>query len=79
MVGIVEVAYRLQMELGLALSQSAQGKLRRAQWTVTHRVIVFWCGQRVFSDPGHDWVPWMSRQWQHLITPEIACELQQAA
>lgn len=78
-VGIVVVAYRLQMELGLALSQSAEGKLRRAQWTVTDRVSLFWCGQRLFSDPGYDWAPWLERQWQHLITPNMAYELQQAA
>jgi len=77
--GIVVVAYHLQMELGLALSQSAEGKLRRAQWTVTDRVSLFWCGQRVFSDPGHSWAPWLERQWQHLLTPNMAYQLQQAA
>jgi hypothetical protein len=79
MVGIVVVAYRLQMELGLALTQSPQGKLRRAQWTVTDRVSLFWCGQRVFSDPGYDWAPWLQAQWQRLITSDMTHQLQQAA
>lgn len=78
-IGVVVVAYRLQMELGLVLSESAEGKLRRAQWTVTDRVSLFWCGQRIFGDPGHDWAPWLNYQWQHLVCPDMADELQRAA
>jgi len=33
--------------------QRPRGQQRRAQWTVTDRVRWFWCGQRLFADPGH--------------------------
>jgi len=70
MVGIVSLAYCLQVELGWRLSQSALGQQRRAQWTVTNRVSLFWCGQHLFHDPGYDWIDWLSAQWEHLIVPD---------
>lgn len=69
MVGIVSLAYWLQIGLGWRLSQDALGQKRRVQWTVTNRVSLFWCGQRVFQDPGYDWTEWLSAQWEHLTAP----------
>jgi hypothetical protein len=37
------------------------------QWTVTDRVSWFWCGQRLFHDPGYDWRAWLAAQWKDLI------------
>jgi hypothetical protein len=69
LVGIVCLAYRLQVELGLRFSQDGQGQRRRAQWTVTDRVSYFWCGQHVIHDPGADWSGWLAAQWDQLIAP----------
>jgi hypothetical protein len=49
------------------ISQDAQGKVRRAQWTVTDRVSYFWCGQQFLHDPGADWSEWLAQQWEQLI------------
>ncbi len=70
MVGIVALAYRLQVELGVRFSQDERGKARRAQWTVTDRVSYFWCAQHVFQDPGADWTRWLAEQWEQLIVPD---------
>ena len=43
------------------------GQRRRAQWTVTDRVSWFWCGQRLFDDPGYDWSGWLAQQWESLV------------
>jgi hypothetical protein len=79
MVGIVCLAYRLQIELGVRFSTDAQGQQRRAQWTVTDRVSYFWCGQHVVQDPGADWSTWLSAQWDDLLTPDTALLLAEAA
>ena len=55
LIGVVCLAYTLQMQLGRRLSADPVGQRRRAQWTVTDRVSWFWCGQRLFDDPGYDW------------------------
>ncbi len=74
MVGLVSLAYGLQVELGWRLSQSALGQWRRAQWTVTNRVSLFWCGQQLFQDGGYDWRDWLKAQWAQLIVPAISQE-----
>ncbi len=62
LIGVVCLAYTLQMHLGQRVSADPVGQWRRAQWTVTNRVSWFWCGQswfwcgqRLFDDPGYDW------------------------
>lgn len=79
MVGIVCLAYRLQVELGVRFSQDARGQARRAQWTVTNRVSFFWCAQQLLTDPGADWSAWLAEQWDHLITPNTELALAEAA
>jgi hypothetical protein len=65
-IGVVCLAYTLQMLVGWQVSRSPEAHHRRAQWTVTGRVSWFWCGQRVFTDPGYDWRAWLSQQWVSL-------------
>jgi len=66
LIGIVCLAYNLQMHLGQRLSADPVGRQRRAQWTVTDRVSWFWCGQRLFADPGYNWHAWLAAQWASL-------------
>jgi hypothetical protein len=66
LIGIVCLTYNLQMHLGQRVSVDPRGQQRRAQWTVTDRVSWFWCGQRLFDDPGHDWSGWLAQQWESL-------------
>jgi Transposase DDE domain len=68
LVGVVCLAYSLQMQLGQRLSADPVGQQRRAQWTVTDRVSWFWCGQRLFTDPGSNWQAWLAAQWATLTT-----------
>ena len=70
LIGVVCLAYTLQLQLGHRLSTDAQGRRRRAQWTVTDRVSWFWCGQRLFDDPGYDWSAWLAQQWDRLSEPQ---------
>ena len=79
MVGIVCLAYRLQVELGVRFSRDERGKARRAQWTVTDRVSYFWCAQHLFHDPGADWTGWLAEQWDRLIAPDPDLGLPRAA
>jgi hypothetical protein len=72
LVGLVCLAYNLQVELGWRLSQSTLGRWRRAQWTVTNRVSLFWCGQQLFLDQGYDWRDWLKAQWAQLSVPASA-------
>src|SRR5262249_49461196 len=67
LIGGVCLAYSLEMRLGQRLSADPLGQQRRAQWTVTDRVSWFWCGQRLFHDPGYDWHTWLTAQWSVLI------------
>ena len=69
LIGIVCLAYTVQMHLGQRVSTDPVGQQRRAQWTVTDRVSWFWCGQRLFDDPGYDWIAWLGRQWESLGWP----------
>jgi hypothetical protein len=66
LIGIVCIAYTLQMLVGYQVSHMPDAQHRRAQWTVTGRISWFWCGQRVFADPGYDWRIWLTQQWVRL-------------
>ena len=66
LIGVVCLTYSLQMQLGQRLSVDPLGQQRRRQWTVTDRVSWFWCGQRLFNDPGYDWSTWLAAQWAAL-------------
>ena len=79
LVGLISLAYCLQVELGWRLSQSTLGQQRRAQWTVTNRVSLFWCGQQVFQDGGYDWRDWLAALWAQLSAPEPAAAIELAA
>src|SRR5262249_28046440 len=72
LIGVVCLAYTLQMQLGQRVSADPEAQPRRAQWTVTDRVSWFWCGQRLFADPGYDWRGWLVRQWDLLGWPGAA-------
>lgn len=69
LVGIVCLAYLLQLELGSRFAADGGGQARRAQWTVTDRVSPFWCTQHLLHDPGADWSPWLAQQWDGLARP----------
>jgi Transposase DDE domain len=66
LIGMVCLTYNLQMHLGQRVSTDPVGQQRRVQWTVTDRVSWFWCGQRLFDDPGYDWSGWLAQQWKSL-------------
>jgi hypothetical protein len=66
LIGVVCLAYTVQMHLGQRVSVHPLSQQRRAQWTVTDRVSWFWCGQRLFDDPGYDWSGWLAQQWESL-------------
>ena len=66
LIGVVCLTYALQMHLGQRVSVDSRGQQRRVQWTVTDRVSWFWCGQRLFDDPGYDWSGWLAQQWKSL-------------
>jgi hypothetical protein len=74
LIGVVCLTYNLQMHLGQRVSVDPRGQQRRAQWTVTDRVSWFWCGQRLFDDPGHDWSGWLAQQWESLGQPVAAVQ-----
>jgi hypothetical protein len=71
LIGVVCLAYTVQMSLGQRVSTDPVGQQRRAQWTVTGRVSWFWCGQRLFADPGYDWRSWLAQQWASLGQPAV--------
>src|SRR5919202_47220 len=66
LIGVVCLAYTVQMHLGQRVSRDPRSQQRRAQWTVTDRIRWFWCGQRLFTDPGYDWSSWLAQQWESL-------------
>jgi hypothetical protein len=72
LIGVVCITYSLQMHLGQRVSADPVGQQRRVQWTVTDRVSWFWCGQRLFDDPGYEWSGWLARQWESLGRPAAA-------
>ena len=69
LIGVVSSAYSLQLHLGQRLSTAPVGLQRRRHWTVTDRVSWFWCGQRIFTDPGYDWRAWLAAQGGTLTRP----------
>jgi hypothetical protein len=72
LLGVVCLTYNLQMHLGQRVSVDPRGQQRRAQWTVTDRVSWFWCGQRLFADPGYDWSGWLAQPWESVGQLEVA-------
>jgi hypothetical protein len=66
LIGVVCLAYTVQMHLGQRVSVEPSSQQRRAQWTVPDRGSWFWCGQRLFDDPGYDWSGWLAQQWESL-------------
>ena len=66
LIGVVCLAYTVQMHLGQRVSGEPRSQQRRVQWTVTDRISWFWCGQRLFTDPGCDWSGWLAQQWESL-------------
>ena len=66
LIGMVCLTYNLQMHVGQRVSTDPVGQQRRVQWTVTDRVSWFWCGQRLFDDPGYEWSGWLAQQWKSL-------------
>jgi hypothetical protein len=66
LIGVVCLAYTVQMHLGRRVSGDPISQQRRVQWTVTDRISWFWCGQRLFTDPGYDWSGWLTQQWESL-------------
>ena len=75
LIGVVCLTYILQMHLGQRVSVDPRGQQRRAQWTVTDRVSWFWCGQRLFDDPGYDWSNWLAQQWESVGQPVAAVQV----
>ena len=71
LIGVGCLAYTVQMSLGQRVSTDPVGQQRRVQWTVTGRVSWFWCGQRLFADPGYDWRSWLAQQWESLGQPTV--------
>jgi hypothetical protein len=69
LIGVVCLAYTVQMHLGQRVSTAPGGQQRRAQWTGSDRVSWCWCGQRLFGDPGDDWSCWRAQQWERLGLP----------
>jgi hypothetical protein len=74
LIGVVCLTYTLQMHLGQRVSVDPRGQQRRVQWTVTDRVSWFWCGQRLFDDPGYEWSGWLAQQWESLGQPVAAVQ-----
>jgi hypothetical protein len=66
LIGVVCLAYTVQMPRGQRVSVDPLSQQRRGQWTVTDRISWFWCGQRLFTDPGYDWSGWRPQQWESL-------------
>jgi len=66
LIGVVCLAYTVQMHLGQRVRVDPMSQQRRAQWTVTDRISWFWCGQRLFTDLGYDWSGWLAQQWESL-------------
>jgi hypothetical protein len=74
LIGVVCLTYNLQMHLGQRVSVDPIGQQRRVQWTVTDRVSWFWCGQRLFDDPGYEWSGWLAQQWESVGQPVAAVQ-----
>jgi hypothetical protein len=82
LIGVVCLAYTVQMHLGQRVRRDPMSQQRRAQWTVTDRISWFWCGQRLFDDPGYDWSGWLAQQWEslgQLVTTDLASPVSETA
>jgi hypothetical protein len=82
LIGVVCLAYTVQMHLGQRVRRDPMSQQRRAQWTVTDRISWFWCGQRLFDDPGYDWSGWLAQQWEslgQLVTTALASPVSETA
>jgi len=66
LLGGVCLASTGQRHLGQRVRREPRSQQRRAQWTVTGRIRWFWCGQRLFTDPGYDGSRWLAQQWERL-------------
>lgn len=66
LIGVVCLAYTVQMHLGQRVGMDPISQQRRAQWTVTDRTSWFWCGKQLLTDPGYDWSGWLVAQWARL-------------
>ena len=71
LMGVVCLAYTVQMSLGQRVCTDPVGQQRRAPWTVTGQVSWFWGGQRLFADPGYAWRSWLAQQWERLGQPTV--------
>jgi hypothetical protein len=60
------------MHLGQRMSTDPLGQQRCAPWTITDQGRWFWCGQRLFDDPGYAWRGWLEQQWERLGCPVVA-------
>ena len=78
LIGVICMTYSLQMQVGQRFSVDPLGQRRRRQWTVSDRVSWFWCGQRLFNDPGYDWSTWLAAQWEALINLQAPVVLEQS-
>ena len=67
LLGVVGLAYTVQMALGQRVSLALVGQQRRAPWTVTGRVSWFWGGPRLFDAPGDDGSGWLAQPWASLV------------
>src|SRR3989454_1022717 len=76
LIGVICLTYSLQMQVVQRFSADPLGQQRREQWTVTDRVSWFWCGQRLFNDPGYDWSPWLAAQWEALTILQVPVVLE---
>jgi len=72
LLGVVCLAYSLQLQRGQRLSADPVGRQRRAHWTVTDRVSWFWCSQQLFTDSGYDWRTWLAAQWPVLSRVQVS-------
>ena len=66
LIGVVCLAYTVQMHLGQRVSADPIGQRRRAQGTVTKRGSWFWGGHQWFAAPGYDWSGGRAQQWESL-------------
>jgi hypothetical protein len=71
LMGSVCLADTVQRHVGQRVSADPVGQRRRAPWTVTDRLSWFWCGQRLFDDPGYDWTDWLDQQGKSLEWPVV--------
>ena len=72
LIGVVCVAYTLQMHLGQRVSADPIGQQWRTKFTVNYSISLFWFFHQLFDDRGYDWSGWLAQQWEHLGWPVAA-------